>query len=177
MKSTVIIWTLSAAIIALLIVSTAHGQEITDAELDAIPRADIAKTVKHLQSLVRESGARADAAELLLSEQRDRLTFTQTQLATTQASAAALEKHDGEQTSLANKYLADAEKWHKESDRRGNILGVMGAALLGYVGFNLMGSGFATWILGKICPTFALAKFAFPLIGTIGGYFLARWVT
>lgn len=87
-----------------------HAQDITDEQLDAIPKAAIIQTLKHLQSIARESGARADSAELFLSEQRDRFTFIQTQLATAQTSAAALEKHDADMTEQKNKETLRAEK-------------------------------------------------------------------
>lgn len=136
--------------------------EITDAELDAIPREAIVQTLRHLQTIMRESGTRADAAELLEAETRGRLTFTQGQLTLAADSAKRVEGERDAAVAYGAQEHARADKAQKLADHRGNLLGILGAAALGFLSLQFM----------RFIPMpYALAA---PVLALPLGYFAAR---
>ena len=122
--------------IILLSASTVWAQ-ITDDELSKISKEEIVLTIKHLQKLTAESIAAADRAiasearvQAKLSDATDALLESQNQLLKVDQDIRNLQAQAEEQTRIAVGAKADAVKAQRLADRRGNLLGWLGAGLL-----------------------------------------------
>ena len=122
--------------IILLSASTVWAQ-ITDDELSKISKEEIVLTIKHLQKLTAESIAAADKAiasearvQASLTSATDALLDSQNQLLKVDQDIRNLQAQAEEQTRIAAGAKADAIKAQRLADRRGNLLGWLGAGLL-----------------------------------------------
>ena len=154
--------------IILLSASTVWAQ-ITDDELSKISKEEIVLTIKHLQKLTAESIAAADKAiasearvQAKLSDATDSLLDSQNQLLKVDQDIRNLKAQAEEQTRIAVGAKADAVKAQRSADRRGNLLGWLGAGLLCVVCLKL------TSILP---PPYG---FLLPVAAIPAGYWLAR---
>ena len=154
--------------IILLSASTVCAQ-ITDDELSKISKEEIVLTVKHLQKLTAESIAAADKAiasearaQANLIEATDALVDSQNQLLKVDQDIRHLQAQAEEQTRIAAGAKADAIKAQRLADRRGNLLGWLGAGLLCILCLRL------TSILP---PPYG---FLLPVAAIPAGYWLAR---
>ena len=154
--------------IILLSASTVCAQ-ITDDELSKISKEEIVLTIKHLQKLTAESIAAADKA--IASEARVQASLTsataalmdsQNQLLKVDQDIRNLQAHVEEQARIAAGAKADAVKAQRMADRRGNLLGWLGAGLLCVLCLRL------TSILP---PPYG---FLLPVAAIPAGYWLAR---
>ena len=151
-----------------LSVSTVWAQ-ITDDELSKISKEEIVLTIKHLQKLTAESIAAADKAiasearvQAKLSDATDALLESQNQLLKVDQDIRNLQAQAEEQTRIAAGAKADAVKAQRLADRRGNLLGWLGAGLLCVLCLKL------TSILP---PPYG---FLLPVAAIPAGYWLAR---
>ena len=122
--------------IILLSASTVWAQ-ITDDELSKISKEEIVLTIKHLQKLTAESIAAADKAiasearvQASLTSATDALLDSQNQLLKVDQDIRNLHAQAEEQMRIAAGAKADAIKAQRLADRRGNLLGWLGAGLL-----------------------------------------------
>ena len=122
--------------IILLSASTVCAQ-ITDDELSKISKEEIVLTIKHLQKLTAESITAADKAiasearvQASLTNATDALLDSQNQLLKVDQDIRNLQAQAEEQTRIAAGAKADAIKAQRLADRRGNLLGWLGAGLL-----------------------------------------------
>ena len=143
--------------------------QITDDELSKISKEEIVLTVKHLQKLTAESIAAADKAiasearaQANLIEATDALVDSQNQLLKVDQDIRHLQAQAEEQTRIAAGAKADAIKAQRLADRRGNLLGWLGAGLLCILCLRL------TSILP---PPYG---FLLPVAAIPAGYWLAR---
>ena len=154
--------------IILLSASTVWAQ-ITDDELSKISKEEIVLTIKHLQKLTAESIAAADKAiasearvQASLTSATDALLDSQNQLLKVDQDIRNLQAQAEEQTRIAAGAKADAIKAQRLADRRGNLLGWLGAGLLCILCLRL------TSILP---PPYG---FLLPVAAIPAGYWLAR---
>ena len=154
--------------IILLSASTVWAQ-ITDDELSKISKEEIVLTIKHLQKLTAESIAAADKAtasearvQASLTSATDALLDSQNQLLKVDQDIRNLQAQAEEQARIAAGAKADAIKAQRLADRRGNLLGWLGAGLLCVVCLRL------TSILS---PPYG---FLMPVAAIPAGYWLAR---
>ena len=154
--------------IILLSASTVWAQ-ITDDELSKISKEEIVLTIKHLQKLTAESIAAADKAiasearvQASLTSATDALLDSQNQLLKVDQDIRNLQAQAEEQTRIAVGAKADAIKAQRSADRRGNLLGWLGAGLLCILCLRL------TSILP---PPYG---FLLPVAAIPAGYWLAR---
>ena len=154
--------------IILLSASTVWAQ-ITDDELSKISKEEIVLTIKHLQKLTAESIAAADRAiasearvQAKLSDATDALLDSQNQLLKVDQDIRNLQAQAEEQARIAAGAKADALKAQRLADRRGNLLGWLGAGLLCILCLRL------TSILP---PPYG---FLLPVAAIPAGYWLAR---
>ena len=154
--------------IILLSASTVCAQ-ITDDELSKISKEEIVLTIKHLQKLTAESIAAADRAiasearvQAKLSDATDALLESQNQLLKVDQDIRNLQAQVEEQARIAAGAKADAIKAQRLADRRGNLLGWLGAGLLCVLCLRL------TSILP---PPYG---FLLPVAAIPAGYWLAR---
>ena len=154
--------------IILLSASTVCAQ-ITDDELSKISKEEIVLTIKHLQKLTAESIAAADKAiasearvQASLTNATDALLDSQNQLLKVDQDIRNLQAQAEEQTRIAAGAKADAIKAQRLADRRGNLLGWLGAGLLCILCLRL------TSILP---PPYG---FLLPVAAIPAGYWLAR---
>ena len=154
--------------IILLSASTVCAQ-ITDDELSKISKEEIVLTIKHLQKLTAESIAAAERAiasearvQAKLIEATDALVDSQNQLLKVDQDIRHLQAQAEEQTRIAAGAKADAIKAQRLADRRGNLLGWLGAGLLCILCLRL------TSILP---PPYG---FLLPVAAIPAGYWLAR---
>ena len=143
--------------------------QITDEELGKISKEEIVLTIKHLQKLTAESIAAADKAiasearvQAKLSDATDALLDSQNQLLKVDQDIRNLQAQAEEQTRIAAGAKADAIKAQRLADRRGNLLGWLGAGLLCILCLKL------TSILP---PPYG---FLLPVAAIPAGYWLAR---
>ena len=143
--------------------------QITDDELSKISKEEIVLTIKHLQRLTAESIAAADRAiasearlQAKLTDATDALLDSQNQLLKVDQDIRNLQAQAEEQTRIAAGAKADAVKAQRSADRRGNLLGWLGAGLLCVVFLRL------TSILP---PPYG---FLLPVAAIPAGYWLAR---
>ena len=143
--------------------------QITDDELSKISKEEIVLTIKHLQKLTAESIAAADKA--IASEARVQASLTnataalmdsQNQLLKVDQDIRNLQAQAEEQTRIAAGAKADAIKAQRLADRRGNLLGWLGAGLLCVLCLRLT----------SILP--APYGFLLPVAAIPAGYWLAR---
>ena len=154
--------------IIFLSASTVWAQ-ITDDELGKISKEEIVLTIKHLQKLTAESIAAAERAiasearvQAKLIEATDALLDSQNQLLKVDQDIRNLQAQVEEQTRIAAGAKADALKAQRSADRRGNLLGWLGAGLLCVICLRL------TSILP---PPYG---FLLPVAAIPAGYWLAR---
>ena len=154
--------------IILLSASTVWAQ-ITDDELSKISKEEIVLTIKHLQKLTAESIAAADKAiasearvQASLTNATDALLDSQNQLLKVDQDIRNLQAQVEEQARIAAGAKADAVKAQRSADRRGNLLGWLGAGLLCVLCLKL------TSILP---PPYG---FLLPVAAIPAGYWLAR---
>ena len=154
--------------IILLSASTVWAQ-ITDDELSKISKEEIVLTIKHLQKLTAESIAAADRAiasearvQASLTSATDALLDSQNQLLKVDQDIRNLQAQVEEQARIAAGAKADAIKAQRLADRRGNLLGWLGAGLLCVLCLRL------TSILP---PPYG---FLLPVAAIPAGYWLAR---
>ena len=154
--------------IILLSASTVCAQ-ITDDELSKISKEEIVLTIKHLQRLTAESIAAADRAiasearvQASLTSATDALIDSQNQLLKVDQDIRNLQAQVEEQARIAAGAKADAIKAQRLADRRGNLLGWLGAGLLCVLCLRL------TSILP---PPYG---FLLPVAAIPAGYWLAR---
>ena len=154
--------------IILLSASTVWAQ-ITDDELSKISKEEIVLTIKHLQKLTAESIAAADRAiasearvQASLTSATDALLDSQNQLLKVDQYIRNLQAQVEEQARIAAGAKADAVKAQRLADRRGNLLGWLGAGLLCVLCLRL------TSILP---PPYG---FLLPVAAIPAGYWLAR---
>ena len=154
--------------IILLSASTVCAQ-ITDDELSKISKDEIVLTIKHLQRLTAESIAAADKAiasearvQASLTSATDALMHSQNQLLKVDQDIRNLQAQVEEQTRIAAGAKADTVKAQRSADRRGNLLGWLGAGLLCVLCLRL------TSILP---PPYG---FLLPVAAIPAGYWLAR---
>ena len=143
--------------------------QITDDELSKISKEEIVLTIKHLQKLTAESIAASDRAiasearvQAKLSDATDALLDSQNQLLKVDQDIRNLQAQAEEQTRIAVGAKADAIKAQRLADRRGNLLGWLGAGLLCILCLRL------TSILP---PPYG---FLLPVAAIPAGYWLAR---
>ena len=143
--------------------------QITDDELSKISKEEIVLTIKHLQKLTAESIAAADKAiasearvQASLTSATDALLDSQNQLLKVDQDIRNLQAQTEEQTRIAAGAKADAIKAQRLADRRGNLLGWLGAGLLCILCLRL------TSILP---PPYG---FLLPVAAIPAGYWLAR---
>ena len=143
--------------------------QITDDELSKISKEEIVLTIKHLQKLTAESIAAADKAiasearvQAKLSDATDALLDSQNQLLKVDQDIRNLQAQAEEQARIAAGAKADAVKAQRLADRRGNLLGWLGAGLLCILCLRL------TSILP---PPYG---FLLPVAAIPAGYWLAR---
>ena len=143
--------------------------EITDDELSKISKEDIILTIKHLRSLTAEAVASADraiaseaAVQSRLNSAGDALASTQTQLMRADQDMLALQAQAEEHARIAAGAKADAIKAQRSADRRGNLLGWLGAGLLCILCLRLT----------SVFP--APYGFLLPVAAIPAGYWLAR---
>ena len=143
--------------------------QITDDELSKISKEEIVLTIKHLQKLTAESIAAADRAiasearvQAKLSDATDALLDSQNQLLKVDQDIRNLQAQVEEQARIAAGAKADAVKAQRLADRRGNLLGWLGAGLLCILCLRL------TSILP---PPYG---FLLPVAAIPAGYWLAR---
>ena len=143
--------------------------QITDDELSKISKEEIVLTIKHLQKLTAESIAAADRAiasearlQAKLTDATGALMDSQNQLIKVDQDIHNLQAQAEEQTRIAAGAKADAVKAQRLADRRGNLLGWLGAGLLCVVCLRL------TSILP---PPYG---FLLPVAAIPAGYWLAR---
>ena len=143
--------------------------QITDDELSKISKEEIVLTIKHLQKLTAESIAAADKAiasearvQASLTSATDALLDSQNQLLKVDQDIRNLQAQAEEQTRIAAGAKADAIKAQRLADRRGNLLGWLGAGLLCILCLRL------TSILP---PPYG---FLLPVAAIPAGYWLAR---
>ena len=143
--------------------------QITDDELSKISKEEIVLTIKHLQKLTAESIAAADKAiasearvQASLTSATDALLDSQNQLLKVDQDIRNLQAQAEEQTRIAVGAKADAVKAQRSADRRGNLLGWLGAGLLCVLCLRL------TSILP---PPYG---FLLPVAAIPAGYWLAR---
>ena len=154
--------------IILLSASTVCAQ-ITDDELSKISKEEIVLTIKHLQKLTAESIAASDRAiasearlQAKLTDATAALMDSQNQLLKVDQDIRNLQAQAEEQTRIAAGAKADALKAQRLADRRGNLLGWLGAGLLCVLCLRL------TSILP---PPYG---FLLPVAAIPAGYWLAR---
>ena len=154
--------------IILLSASTVWAQ-ITDDELSKISKEEIVLTVRHLQKLTAESIAASDRAiasearlQAKLTDATAALMDSQNQLLKVDQDIRNLQAQAEEQTRIAAGAKADALKAQRLADRRGNLLGWLGAGLLCVLCLRL------TSILP---PPYG---FLLPVAAIPAGYWLAR---
>ena len=154
--------------IILLSASTVWAQ-ITDDELSKISKEEIVLTVRHLQKLTAESIAASDRAiasearlQAKLTDATAALMDSQNQLLKVDQDIRHLQAQAEEQTRIAAGAKADAIKAQRLADRRGNLLGWLGAGLLCILCLRL------TSILP---PPYG---FLLPVAAIPAGYWLAR---
>ena len=143
--------------------------QITDDELSKISKEEIVLTIKHLQKLTAESIAAADKAiasearvQASLTSATDALIDSQNQLLKVDQDIRNLQAQVEEQARIAAGAKADAVKAQRLADRRGNLLGWLGAGLLCILCLRL------TSILP---PPYG---FLLPVAAIPAGYWLAR---
>ena len=143
--------------------------QITDEELGKISKEEIVLTIKHLQKLTAESIAAADKAiasearvQASLTSATDALIDSQNQLLKVDQDIRNLQAQVEEQARIAVGAKADAIKAQRLADRRGNLLGWLGAGLLCILCLRL------TSILP---PPYG---FLLPVAAIPAGYWLAR---
>ena len=143
--------------------------QITDDELSKISKEEIVLTIKHLQRLTAESIAAADKAiasearvQASLTSATDALMHSQNQLLKVDQDIRNLQAQVEEQARIAAGAKADAVKAQRSADRRGNLLGWLGAGLLCVLCLKL------TSILP---PPYG---FLLPVAAIPAGYWLAR---
>ena len=143
--------------------------QITDDELSKISKEEIVLTIKHLQKLTAESIAAADKAiasearvQASLTSATDALIDSQNQLLKVDQDIRNLQAQVEEQARIAAGAKADAVKAQRSADRRGNLLGWLGAGLLCVLCLKL------TSILP---PPYG---FLLPVAAIPAGYWLAR---
>ena len=143
--------------------------QITDDELSKISKEEIVLTIKHLQKLTAESIAAADKAiasearvQASLTSATDALIDSQNQLLKVDQDIRNLQAQVEEQARIAAGAKADAVKAQRSADRRGNLLGWLGAGLLCVLCLRL------TSILP---PPYG---FLLPVAAIPAGYWLAR---
>ena len=143
--------------------------QITDDELSKISKEEIVLTIKHLQKLTAESIAAADRAiasearvQASLTSATDALLDSQNQLLKVDQDIRNLQAQVEEQARIAAGAKADAVKAQRSADRRGNLLGWLGAGLLCILCLRL------TSILP---PPYG---FLLPVAAIPAGYWLAR---
>ena len=153
----------------ILLSASSVWAQITDDELSKISKEEIVLTVKHLQKLTAESIAAADKAiasearaQANLIEATDALVDSQNQLLKVDQDIRHLQAQAEEQTRIAAGAKADAIKAQRLADRRGNLLGWLGAGLLCVLCLRL------TSILP---PPYG---FLLPVAAIPAGYWLAR---
>ena len=154
--------------IILLSASTVWAQ-ITDDELSKISKEEIVLTIKHLQKLTAESIAAADRAiasearvQASLTSATDALLDSQNQLLKVDQDIRNLQAQVEEQARIAAGAKADAVKAQRSADRRGNLLGWLGAGLLCVVCLRLT---------SVLPPPYG---FLLPVAAIPAGYWLAR---
>jgi hypothetical protein len=154
--------------IILLSASTAFAQ-ITDDELSKISKEEIVLTIKHLRALTADAIASADRAiasearvQVSLTSATEALMDSQNQLLKVDQDIRNLQAHAEEQTRIAAGAKADAVKAQRLADRRGNLLGWLGAGLLCILCLKF------TSILP---PPYG---FLLPVVAIPAGYWLAR---
>ena len=143
--------------------------QITDDELSKISKEEIVLTVRHLQKLTAESIAASDRAiasearlQAKLTDATDALLDSQNQLLKVDQDIRNLHAQAEEQARIAAGAKADAIKAQRLADRRGNLLGWLGAGLLCVLCLKL------TSILP---PPYG---FLLPVAAIPAGYWLAR---
>ena len=143
--------------------------QITDDELSKISKEEIVLTVRHLQKLTAESIAASDRAiasearlQAKLTDATAALMDSQNQLLKVDQDIRHLQAQAEEQTRIAAGAKADAIKAQRLADRRGNLLGWLGAGLLCILCLRL------TSILP---PPYG---FLLPVAAIPAGYWLAR---
>ena len=153
----------------ILLSASSVWAQITDDELSKISKEEIVLTIKHLQKLTAESIAAADRAiasearvQAKLSDATDALLESQNQLLKVDQDIRNLQAQAEEQTRIAAGAKADAIKAQRLADRRGNLLGWLGAGLLCILCLRL------TSILP---PPYG---FLLPVAAIPAGYWLAR---
>ena len=143
--------------------------QITDDELSKISKEEIVLTVRHLRSLTADAIAASDRA--IASEARVQASLTsataalmdsQNQLLKVDQDIRNLQAQVEEQARIAAGAKADAVKAQRMADRRGNLLGWLGAGLLCVLCLRL------TSILP---PPYG---FLLPVAAIPAGYWLAR---
>jgi hypothetical protein len=159
MRWLVIIWLSASSVCA----------QISDDELSKISKAEIVLTVRHLRALTADAIASADRAiasearvQASLTDATDALMHSQSQLMKVDQDILNLQAQAQEQTRIAVGAKADAVKAQTLADRRGNLLGWLGAGLLCVVCLKL------TSILP---PPYG---FLLPVAAIPAGYWLAR---
>ena len=111
--------------------------QISDDELSKISKEEIVLTVRHLRALTADAIASADRAiasearvQASLTDATDALMHSQNQLMKVDQDIHHLQAQTEEQTRIAVGAKADALKAQRSADRRGNLLGWLGAGLL-----------------------------------------------
>lgn len=127
-----------------------------------ISREEIIRTVEHMQALNKETLeqlAQANSENLRISTA---LTSVQTEVSESKKLVESVQKELAELKQWGIDQQARADKEAKESARRGNFIGWLGAAALGFLAFSAM----------KLLPMpYAIAL---PFVAAPIGYFLAR---
>jgi hypothetical protein len=143
--------------------------QITDDELSKISKEEIVLTIKHLRSLTADAIASSDRAiasearvQASLTSATDALLDSQNQLLKVDQDIHNLQAQTEEQTRIAAGATADAVKAQRLADRRGNLLGWLGAGLLCMLCLRLT----------SILP--APYGFLLPVAAIPAGYWLAR---
>ena len=143
--------------------------QITDDELSKISKEEIVLTIKHLQKLTAESIAAADKAiasearvQASLKSATAALMDSQNQLIKVDQDIRNLQAQVEEQARIAAGAKADAVKAQRMADRRGNLLGWLGAGLLCIVCLRLT---------SVLPPPYG---FLLPVAAIPAGYWLAR---
>jgi hypothetical protein len=143
--------------------------QISDDELSKISKEEIVLTVRHLRALTADAIASADRAiasearvQASLTDATDALMHSQNHLLKVDQDIRNLQAQTEEQTRIAVGAKADAVKAQRLADRRGNLLGWLGAGLLCVLCLRLT---------SVLPPPYG---FLLPVAAIPAGYWLAR---
>lgn len=151
--------TLLCLSLLVLMIGMAGAREISESDL-----SDIRATVSHMQSLAKEQKAQLDTAtDALASAQLDSAVAHDAAI-TLQRSIDQMRAWGEAQESQVKELTPKLAKAEKESSRRGNVIGILGAGLL------LLAS---TYVMRLVPVPYS---FALPFIAAPAGYFIARLI-